>query len=552
MKKYLLLKSLSVSYGLLVFLLVNIFWVATCLEAIAEPEMPSLRYINEDDTDGQVLEFPLPIENEVSAAEVSPANRDASSPLRLNLQDAIRYTLQNNKDIQYYSFNPPQAIEALAIASSVYDASIFQTGFYNSTERPIENILDVGGGEGVLLEDKWNLQIGVKKPLPTGGLLSLFVDTNYLDSTSDAVIPNPQYVSRLTAQIRQSLLKEFKDQSNKATIEIANINIERSKEDFRSQVSSVLENVAKTYWQLFYDLGYELIRRESLSMAEEVYNWEKIRLGQGIANPLDVEQAEAAVGSRTIALDQAGNQIGSTLNYLHQVMGFPFADNYNDTPDIIPAEIPRTEVIQVSKEKSLESAFELRPEIIAVRKASDAAEIKKKLAKHQLLPQLDAKASYTLNSLDQSFNNSMDELFISDKNTWVIGLEFEYPLGNNRASAEYRKSVLEYKQTLREVAKISEMIQLEVDLAIKDVSFFGQKVQSTGEVQKTLQHLVEGKKTRFEISQIDNDELLYAQNLLTDSRVENLKAIVSYNLKLFELSKAQGTLLSDLGISLQE
>ena len=551
MKKYLLLKSLSVSYGLLVFLLVNIFWTATCLEAIAEPEMPSLRYINEDETDGQVLEFPLPIENEVSAAEVSPANRNASGPHRLNLQDAIRYTLQNNKDIQYYSFNPPQAIEALAIASSVYDASIFQTGFYNSTERPIENILDVGGGEGVLLEDKWNLQIGVKKPLPTGGLLSLFVDTNYLDSTSDAVIPNPQYVSRLTAQIRQSLLKEFKDQSNKATIKIANINIERSKEDFRSQVSSVLENVAKTYWQLFYDLGYEKIRREALAMAEEVYSWEKTRLEQGIANPLDVEQAEAAVGSRRIALDQAGNQIGSTLNYLHQVMGFPFADNYNDTPDIIPAEIPRTEVIQVSKEKSLESAFELRPEIIAGRKASDAAEIKKKLAKHQLLPQLDAKASYTLNSLDQSFNNSMDELFISDKDTWVIGLEFEYPLGNNRASAEYRKSVLEYKQTLREVAKISEMIQLEVDLAIKDVSFFGQKVQSTGEVQKNLLHLVEGKKTRFEISQIDNDELLYAQNLLTDSRVENLKAIVSYNLKLFELSKAQGTLLSDLGISLQ-
>jgi outer membrane protein TolC len=130
-------------------------------------------------------------------------------------------------------------------------------------------------------------------------------------------------------------------------------------------------------------------------------------------------------------------------------------------------------------------------------------------------------------------------------------LQFEYPLGNNRASAEYRKSVLEYKQTLREVAKISEMIQLEVDLAIKDVSFFGLKIQSTEEVQKTLEHLVEGKKTRFAISQIDNDELLYVQNLLTDAKIENLKAIVSYNLKLFELSKAQGTLLSDLGISLQ-
>ena len=233
-------------------------------------------------------------------------------------------------------------------------------------------------------------------------------------------------------------------------------------------------------------------------------------------------------------------------------MGYPFADSYNNTPKIIPTEAPRTEIVQVSEEESVGNALELRPEIIAAQKASDAAETKKKLAKHELLPQLDAKASYTLNSLDQNFDNSMDELYISEKDSWVVGLEFEYPLGNNKASAEYRKSVLEYKQALKDVVKISEMIHLEVGLTIKDVSFYGQKVQSTSEVQKTLEHLVEGKKTRFfEISQIDNDELLFSQNLLTDAKIENLKAIVNYNLKLFELSKAQGTLLSDLGISLQ-
>ena len=94
-------------------------------------------------------------------------------------------------------------------------------------------------------------------------------------------------------------------------------------------------------------------------------------------------------------------------------------------------------------------------------------------------------------------------------------------------------------------------IRLEVLLAVKDVLFFGQKVHTTSKVEKTLKGVVEGKKTRFEISQINNDELLYAQGLLTDARTEHLKAIVTYNLKLTELSKAQGTLLSDLGISLQ-
>jgi len=477
--------------------------------------------------------------------------KDSSLLLRLSLQDAIRYTIQNNKDIQYYSYNPPQAIEELAIASSVYDTSIFQSGSYNSTERPIENILDEGSIEGAIIEDRWNMQIGLKKPLTTGGIFSLFVDSNYLDSTSFAVTPDPQYISRLTAQVRQSLLKEFGDRSNKATIKIASINIERSKEEFRTEVSSVLENVARTYWQLFYDLRYKRIRQESLAMAEEVYLWEKTRSEQGIVNTVDVQQAEAACETRRIALDEAGNQVKATLRQLHQIMGFPFTDSPENMPEIIPTEPPRTEIVQVSEAEALAKALESRPEIIAARKASAAAETKQKLAKHLLLPKLDAKASYTLNSLDQDFNSSADELFFSDKDTWVVSLEFEYPLGNNKASAEFRKSVLEYKQVQREIAKTEEMIRLEVELVVKDVLFYGQKILTTSKVEKTLESVVEGKKTRFEIAQIDNDELLYAQNLLTEAKVEHLKAIVGYNLKLVELSKAQGIILDDLGISLQ-
>jgi outer membrane protein TolC len=550
MKKRILLLSLPVYNALFIFILLSILWALACKTAYGAPEMTTFRYTPQD-SDQQVLELPLPIENGVFATEDSPDIQDSAAPLNLNLQDVVRYTVQNNKEIQYLSYNPPQAAEDLAIANSVYDLSIFESGSYNSMERPIENIVEEGPVEGVLLEDRWNLQIGVKKPIPTGGIVSLFMDSNDLDSSSSFVTPNPQNSSRLTAQIRQSLLKEFGDRTNKATIEIAGINIEKSREEFRGQVTSVLENVAQTYWQLFYDIGYEEIRRESLAMAAEVYHWEKTRLEQGIANPLDVNQAEAAVGSRKIALEQAENQINASRKNLHQVMGFPFAYNSNPTPDIIPTETARTEIIEVSEKETLAKAYESRPEIIAARKASEAAETKRRLAKHKLLPQLDAKASYTLNSLDKTYNKSVDELFWSDKDTWVVALEFEYPLGNNRAGAEYRKSILEHKQALKDVARTAEMIRLEVALAIKDVFFFGHKVRSTSEVQQILEQLVEGKKTRFEISQIDNDELLYAQNLLTEAKIEKLKAIITYNLKLLELSKVQGTLLEDLGISLQ-
>ena len=549
MKKFFLSKLLSPTNGLLIPILAGILSGSVSMSAAAESQLPTLRYLGQkDSSDQKAFELPLPIDR----GEAMPPEMQEGLPSpALSLQDAIRYAVQNNKDIQYYSYNPPQAIEALAIASSVYDAAIFQSGSYNSMERPIESIIDLGGSEGVLLEDRWNMQIGVKKPLATGGMLSMFVESNYLDSTSDYVVPNPQFISRLTAQVRQSLLKELGDRSNRANIKIAGINIERSKEEFRTEVTSVLQNVAQTYWQLYYDLRYKEIQQESFAMADEVYQWEKTRKEQGIANPVDVDQAEAAVKTRSIAVDQAGNQIKSTLRQLHQIMGFPFTDSNGRPPEINPADLPRTEIIQVSEPETLSSALESRPEIISARKAAAAAETRQKLAKHLLLPKLDAKASYTLNSLDQDFDNSANELFFSEKDTWAVALEFEYPLGNNKASAEYRKSALEYKQAQREIAKIEEMIRLEVAVAVKDVLYYGQKVLTATEVEKTLESVVAGKKTRFEISQIDNDELLHAQNLLTDAKVEHLKALVSYNLKLVELSRAQGTVLEDMGIFLQ-
>lgn len=552
MKNYFPAKLFSTKCVSLIPILAGIFWVTTCMSATVESQMPTLRYLDQKDSaNQQAFEILLPIENDEPLVSLPSEKKDDSSSLTLSLQDAIRYAIRNNKDIQYYSFNPPQAIEALAAANSVYDTSIFESGSYNSIERPVESIIDQGSSQDVLLEDRRNMQIGVKKPLFTGGMFSLFVESNYLDSTSDYVVPNPQFTARLTAQVRQSLLKEFGDRSNKATIKIASINIEKTKEEFRAEVSSVLQNVAQEYWQLFYDLQYKKIQQESLAMADEVYQWEKTRREQGIANPVDVDQSEAAVETRRIALDQAGNQVKSTIRQLNQIMGFPFTYSPEKTPDIIPIDRPRTDIIQASEADTLSKALESRPEIIAARKDADVAETKQKLAKHLLLPKLDAKASYTFNSLDKEFNNSADKLFFSDKDTWVVALEFEYPLGNNKASAEYRKSVLAYKQAQREIVRTEETIRLDVASAVKDVSFYGNKVISTSEVEKKLESVVEGKKTRFEISQIDNDELLYAQNLLTDAKVEHLKALVGYNLKLVALSKARGTLLEDSGISLE-
>jgi len=68
----------------------------------------------------------------------------------------------------------------------------------------------------------------------------------------------------------------------------------------------------------------------------------------------------------------------------------------------------------------------------AVKKNIEIAGIKKALAKHQKLPKLDAKASYSLNSLGDNFSDAINDTYISDDESWEIGLEFEWPWGGEK------------------------------------------------------------------------------------------------------------------------
>ena len=89
--------------------------------------------------------------------------------------------------------------------------------------------------------------------------------------------------------------------------------------------------------------------------------------------------------------------------------------------------------------EALTEAYKYRPELARAQKAVSVSGARKDLAQNNKLPKLDAVFRYTKNGLGVNGGKAINTVYGDDNNNWLAGLEFEYPLGNQAAKAEYTK-----------------------------------------------------------------------------------------------------------------
>lgn len=470
------------------------------------------------------------------------------STIKLGISETVKLAVTGNRDIQIATFYPAIATEELKSSQSVYDPALFAENNIIRTERPIQSILDNGtAGEEIFSEHRWDARAGVKQPLPTGGIASVYVDVDHLNSSSDLVIPNPQYTSRLTFQVRQALLKEFFDRSNRSAIEIADINLDIANAEFHKIFSGTIKDVASSYWLFAYYYKQLDISRSAVVDAEDISNRIRVRNEKGLSGQLDVDRAISAVQDRKRRLIADRIKYETTMDQLKLLVGMsPSSPDFR--ADIIPVEELKAYGIALDKSMIVQEALKLRPEYLVADKKMKAAKIRKKLAQHQKLPKLDAKASYSFNSLGSDFNESFDDTYLSDEASWAVGLEFEWPIGGRKSAAQYRKMVYEYEQSQAELNKTIEQITYEINSAINEIEQTWDEIDAAGEARDAYSRVLEREETRFEMAKINNQGLLDAQDDFYESERNRVRALLNFNLSLLKLKWAKGSLAEDFGV----
>lgn len=470
----------------------------------------------------------------------------ADTRMELDLATVIRSAIEWNREINIAGFEPDIARQDVEEVDSVYDLTIFSTGGLTRTDRSTQTTLDTGSEEiDELIEDRWLVQAGVRKLVSTGGSISLYQEVDNLDSNSEFVQPNPQNTSRLRVGLEQPLLKNIGDQENRAAKETALTNVVSAQEHVQLKTANVVYQVILSYWRLWLETNLNHIHSENLKLAEDISKQEQERHSLGISRQIDVDRALSAIETRRSRLIRSINRKKTAFHRLRLLVNAPSVFSEIDGIEIIPTEQPVTTLPYLSASNLLDEALQKRPEAKIANYQLANAEISKKLYGHLQLPELSARADYTLNSLADDAGDAFSDVYSSGNDGWSVWLNFEFPLGNNGAQAEFRKAELTYRQAQEKAAHTRDVIFQEIYSIAEETALSHKQIAAALTAREAAERVLDSEMASYEITRTTNKDLLQAQDALAIATAEYHRALSEYNMKLAQLNRARGTTLED-------
>ncbi len=363
-------------------------------------------------------------------------------------EDALKLAMERNPALLGADQDLRSAQGALLAAKGVFDPNLTAS---LSRASALEQGLTFGFP--TTTENRsgaWNL--GVNKYFATGTTTSLnwsnsqnktlysADNTERLEQVRQLGFLNEDelFNSRLTATVTQPMLEGFRMATNLSAVRSAQ-SAETQAEAERARVrQQTLSDTAKAYWALHRATQLHALARASLEVAREEQRVVEAKVVEGSLAPLERARVAAAVVQAESALmdaEVAERQASDALQLL--VGGQP--------GEALEAITPPAEVLDlpIDAEAAVRAALAQNPSLQALRLRVDNAEQDLGDARHRILPQLDATASYGLAGFevgtDADPTNSAAtaaSIFDGEQRSWSIGANLSVPMGNRAARGD--------------------------------------------------------------------------------------------------------------------
>lgn len=550
--------------------------------------------------------------------------------LYLTVQDAIALALENNIDIEVARYNPilsvwqlerSQAGGALpGVASSASQAGNVANGqgvagsqaaagvstggngnngasATNATVAqigPISQTLDPSIQEStvlshqtapqfnntqsilpVLVSNTRNSSLTYQQGFVIGGNVTVSYRDSYLNENAPTDVLNPSSAPSLSITFQQNLLRGFGIPVNARTIRVSQLNIKASELNFKTQVSSTVNQVLNLYYTL--SAGYEDIRAKSnaVEVAQKFYQNSKIQEEAGTLARLDVTTAEAQLA--TAQYDLVNSQTGlrqQELQLKNLLSRTGVADPLLASAQIIPLDriaVPETDDLPPLKDL-LQTALANRSDLAAERLGISSSEISSLGTRNGILPLLVGIAGESTAGLagqpktvtssfgvetanpyfDGGIGDALGQVLRRNFPTNRAAAYFQTPLRNDQAQADYAIDQLQLRQSQIQLSK--DLNQVAVDVSNYTVAMRQARGRYRAAVQTRIlqqqlldaeqKKLAGGASTPFNVVQQERD-------LATAQSVE-IAALVDFSNARLALDQTLGTTLEANHVSLDD
>ena len=224
----------------------------------------------------------------------------AGTVVELALDDATARALEINLYIAVERLIPQTFDFSIAALDANYRPTLnsnfglrSQSAFQRSQTAGAANSL------GLLTTNTLTNNYGVSQTMKWGGGSFAIGFNNSRQEQSDLFATrNPSLNANLTAAYVQPLLRNFRIDGTRASLQVTQINQQISETTLRATISRTLVNVRNAYWDLVYAIASAEVAERSLALATRLVEDNQARVEVGTLAPLDVLQAQAEQANR--------------------------------------------------------------------------------------------------------------------------------------------------------------------------------------------------------------------------------------------------------------
>lgn len=460
----------------------------------------------------------------------------------LTIQEARASALEHNLDLKVSLLDPTIAAESVRDAAAKFEPVFTTRALWQNNDNPTASTLSSSQSETQSIEP------GVRVPLRTGGTATVGLPISRNETNNAFSFLNPSYTSDLDFSISQPLLRNAGREVATASIRIAGYNRQISETQAKLSVINQLAAVDRDYWRLYQARRNLEVTQQQYELAQAQLDKAQRLVNSGKSAEIEVTRAQSGLAQRLDFIIKAQNGVLSQQREFKRIVNLPGLE-VDTAAMVIPKTDPAPVEYLVDAPSLTDAAIANRMEMLEfeLRLLADAANIR--FNENQTLPSLDLSATYNIGGLGSSRQDSFLTLEKNKFETWTLGANLEVPLGNERAKAVLRQSVLTRLQRLssREARKL--LIRQEVADAVDRIQAGWQSILATRQATILSTRALQAEQRQFDVGSSTSTNVLDAATRLAEAQLAEIQAVVDYQLAQVDLAVATGNLLGAERIS---
>ncbi len=484
--------------------------------------------------------------------------------VKLSLKETIRMSVENNLRSKAAKLLPAVAQAQITQAEAAFDATFFSNleQSWQNTPRPlITGAIAPNGGQNV---DTTALTTGIKKSLSTGGQIT--VQTVFDRKREAPPISATGTASELTFYeanvgvfISQPLLRGFGSDVARAQVYLAENAMDQANQDVRTSIMQVAVDAETAYWNLVFARAQLRVLTDYSKKIKEIRDIITTRGTIGGAGfdvePSDITEANARYDQSIANIIRARQSIRQASDQIKQLINndeIPLASEVI----IVPVDQPIDAPIKYSLLDAVTTSLRNRPEIKKSLSQIDDATIRTRVADNGRLPQLNASTGIRYNGLGQSIGSAYGVVTDADYIDYLLGFQFEVPIGNRGPEAVYTQALLARQGAVLGYQKTSQDVVVQVKSALRTLLTNYELIGALREQRRSAADSYRSTKQKFDQGEPYTpsflDLLFRRAQADADAQIQEAQSITGYNAAISQFYQTLGTLMEYNGITFLE